>query len=60
MSETYVQPNTLTNDDGEEYDVKIVCSHEGRKKMDDRAANVMNVSMETDNRTACGDIGGNY
>ena len=52
MAETYVQPNTLTNDDGEEYDVKTVCSHEGRKKMDDRAANVMNVSMETDNRVA--------
>ena len=60
MAETYVQPNTLTNDDGEEYDIKIVCSHEGRKKMDDRAANVINISMETDNWTAGGDIGGNY
>lgn len=35
--ENYVAPNTLTNGDGEEFEANIICSHEGHKKMDDRA-----------------------
>ena len=47
--ENYVAPNTLTNGDGEEFEDNIICSHEGHKKMDDRAANVHNISTETSN-----------
>ena len=56
--ETYVQSNTLSNDDGEQLDESYLCSHEGHKKMDARVANVHNISTETRNHSHLPDAHG--
>tara|TARA_Y100001951_G_C11275189_1_gene261453 strand:- start:896 stop:1108 length:213 start_codon:yes stop_codon:yes gene_type:complete len=45
--ETYVQPNTLANSESEDLEFKVVCTREGREKMDAKAANVMNIDAVT-------------
>ena len=45
--ETYVQPNTLANSESEDLEFKVVCTREGREKMDAKAANVMDIDAVT-------------
>ena len=40
-AETYVQPNTLTNNEGEE--INMPCSREGQAKLDAKAGNIKNI-----------------
>ena len=39
--ETYVQPKTLSNNEGEEID--MACSREGQAKLDAKAGNIKNI-----------------
>ena len=45
--ETYVQPNTLANSESEDLEFEVVCTRDGREKMDAKAANVMDIDAVT-------------